>query len=107
MKGERSPVGERRTVEGRIDSLLVDRVSGLVDRAEEAGERELREHLRRDAHVGEAEAGRERVFGLVNPAAPEIVADPARDEFGELQLLRRREFPPQEYRPRRGFRHKR
>lgn len=28
--------------------------------------------------------------------APEIVADPARDEFGELQLLRRREFPPQE-----------
>ena len=66
---------DHRARERRVDLALVEPVAHLVERAEDAGERVLRE-ARRDSHVGRRDRSEERMDGLVQ--APVLVVEPER-----------------------------
>ena len=88
MECVRGPLRQRRPVERRIDSLLVQRVAALVHRAQQTGDRQLRMHRRGDPHVGQAETGGKGMHRQVEPPPFEIIAELFDHLAGERQLAR-------------------
>ena len=82
--------GQRRAGERRIDALLVERVAGLVQRAEDRGRHEAAVVAGGDAHIVPGERNLEGVRRAVEPAAVQVVAELAGDLQGEraLRILR-------------------
>ena len=89
MDSGRDARADHRARERRVDLALVEPVAHLVERAEDAGERVLRE-ARRDSHVGRRDRSEERMDGLVQ--APVLVVEPERAQHlqRERALLGRR-----------------
>ena len=84
VHAERDAAGERGALERRVDLALVEPMAELVHRPEEAAEM-LAEVARRDADVGHAGSGRERVHGRIEPPRLVVEAEGTRDfELEEL-----------------------
>ena len=95
VHARRCSVAERGAVEPGGDALLVKRMAGLVDGREQRLADIVRIDPRGDAHVAGGKAGRERMMGLVQPAAFEVVADLADHGAAECELRRLVERPVQ------------
>src|SRR6478736_241952 len=69
-----NPAAERGAFVGRVHALLVHRMSGLMQRREEGVADVVLAHPGRDPDVARRKLGAERVAGLVEPPAFEVVA---------------------------------
>ena len=86
MNTERRPVGQAGAFERWIDSLLVHRVTSLVQGAEESRREEILVDARGDPHVGRGEVGAERVGRTVLAAAIEVETEIPNHAFAEHPL---------------------
>src|SRR2546423_12110094 len=88
MHAGRSPARQRRAFEGRIDTLLVEGVTSLVQRREQGVADVVLAHPRGDPHVAGRKSRAERMVSLVEPAAIEVVAKAPRHSESEIKLRR-------------------
>src|SRR5918993_3531842 len=80
---------------GHIDPLLIHGVTRLVHDTEEIFSKEMFLDARGDPHISERELGHERMMGLINAAAVEVVTERTDDILCEFDLLRFGEIPMQ------------
>src|SRR5215207_514446 len=78
-----------------IDPLLIHGVTRLMHDAEEIFSKEIFLYTRGDPHISERKLGHERMMGLVDTPAVEVVAKCADDILCKFDLLRFREVPMQ------------
>src|SRR5205085_6209673 len=83
----RGPARQRRALIFYADTLLVERVARLVQRAEERIAQVVFLDAVRDPHVPERELGAERMVRLILAPALEIVAKAAGHVQSESELL--------------------
>src|SRR2546423_8284061 len=91
----RRPVAERCPFESGIDTLLIERVPGFVQRREQRIAKVVLAYARGDPHVAGGEFCAERMERLVEPAALHVVAEPLGDREAEFELRRLAEIPAQ------------
>src|SRR5664279_6123632 len=97
MYAERARLPARRAVRGRIQSLLVEAMTRLVDGGEQRVAQVGLVVARRQPHVC-TDAGGERVHGGIEPALIEVEAETLRDGATEALLRLGGEMPAQRIR---------
>ena len=91
VETERHAAGQRRALERRAGSVLVEAVAALVHRGEQTGEA-VRCVPRRDANVLHGEVRRERMRGEVDPPGGRVVPEGLDDRDDERLLALDREL---------------
>jgi hypothetical protein len=86
MDASRHTLAERRAIQLGVDTLLVHRVTSLVQRREQRVAKVVLVNARSDADVTSGKPTAERMMGEVQSAAPEIVAERFRDVQGKIKL---------------------
>jgi len=88
MDAGRNPAPKRCAFVGCVHALLVNSVSGFVQCREQRVADVVLAHPGRDPHVARCKLGAERMVGLVEPSAFEVVAHLRGDRQAEAKLRR-------------------